>query len=1081
MRHPQSIHYEFIVRTLRHVWACVLVLLLGMNNAHCAISFKAASSAAAGGSVITYKASGGAVNAKNGNITATLPAAVLGDMFFCQVTANDNSAHSMPAGWNLAYSLSSGSTLRASLFYKVSGAKESNPLISHSGKGSISARCSRFSGMDANNPFDVVYAARFSAKSSAVSSASFSTQSSNTLLLFAAHLADNPKSLSMPSGWTQPYFSGANSSAVGWHYKTQVAPSPVGPISATASAASDNYGVLLALRAASNLVIGKPAATATGDVMIAALTVTPSTIALTPPAGWTLIQSQQQTKATSSVLSTYYRVASSSEPASYAWTFSSGHAGAVGGIATYVGVNNTLPVDVSAKAATAKSASHTAPSVTTTLAGDMLVSIHEYTSARSWTPPPGMTERVDIASGPAGRNGITLEMSDLLLGAAGASGTKTAKASANPNVGATMSIALRPLNVAPHHIEIVHDGSGVTCTPKTVTLRACTDATCSALFTGGGISGTVSPNGSAYTIGTTGSSTASISPTAAGTYNLSASVTPTPSTTPAVTCRNTATGSNSCSIVFTASGLTLTLPNFPSATGTNLATVRATDSRCASAFSGNRSLRFYSAYTNPSSGMLLATINGSAISNVAASPTTLSLNFNSSGVSTFTLNYADVGRITLDATDALTTTRGNGQFVAYPTGFALSAIQRSSDNFPNPGAANAAGVAFIKAGDNFNISVRAINALGNTTANFGRETPAESVQLSTALLADPDLSNNPALNGTFGAFSNGSASGSFNWNEVGILQLTPSLLSGNYLGIGVNVSGPVSGNIGRFYPHHFGLTPHASNPLLNRADTSCSNCVFSYMGEAFNAQFALSAQALNNATTLNYHGAYAKLNLTTGANPLSFGAVDGATYLSTRVSLTAPASGAFNLGVASNIVAPLLFSRGASADGPYHNLRIGIAPQDSDGVGMGLFNLDTDAALPGNDHALLGSTSMRYGRLRLSNAHGSELLALPIPVAAQYWNSAGYITNNDDNHTTVSISNVLLSNYQRNLNSGETLVSAPSIVNGIGKINLSAPGAGNDGSVDLSTNQPTYLPSGTSRATFGIYKGGPVIYQRENY
>lgn len=1067
-----------------HPWLWAWALLLFAQGAQPAIGFKAAASAAASNAGISYRSTGSLASANSGNLTARLPAAALGEMFFCQISSRDNVAHGMPAGWTQAYSLSSSATLRASLFYKLSAATETNPVITHPGGGRIVSRCTRFRGVDPSNPLDVASAAQFAASSATVTSGSLSTLSNNDLLLFAAHLSANPNapnSLGTPAGWIRPYYSRVTQNAIGLHYRAQAAPALVGPISATASATAENVGVLLALRAAASLTINKPAGTVAGDVMIAAVASTPSSIAITPPSGWTLIQSQQQSANTSSVLSTYYRVAGAAEPASYTWLLTSGHGGAVGGILSYSGVDNALPIDVSAKAATPSSLNHTAPSVTTTVTGAMLVTVHEYASSRRWTPPAGMRERVDRASSGGSSAGITLEMNELLLGVPSASGAKTARAQSNADAGATVSIALRPAAAAPHHIEILHDGAGLTCAPETVSLRACTDAACTLLYIAGGISGTLLPSGSVYNIGSSGNGTGTVSPTVPGTYTLNASVSPVPSGSPPVSCRNTANGSSSCNIVFSASGLTLILPNFPAAGGTPVATVRATDANCNGTFSGSRSLRFFSTFTNPNSGTQASRINGAAIGTSAASPTTLTLNF-VNGAATFNLNYADVGRITLDATDALTGTRGAGQFVSYPAGFVLTNIQRSSDSLPNPGAANAAGARFVKAGENFSATVRATNTLGNTTPNFGRETPAESVRLGATLLADPDLVNNPAVNGAFGAFSNGVASGTaFTWNEVGVITLTPSLLSGNYLGSGVAVTGTPSANVGRFYAHHFSHAPHPTAPLLNRADTSCAACIFTYMGERLDAQFSLTAQALNNATTQNYQGAYAKLNLAAAGNPLGFGAVDGANFLSARLSSAAPASGTFILGVASDIVAPIMFSRGATPDGPYNALRIGIAPLDADGAALGVFDLDTDTAIPGNDHALLGTTSMRYGRMRLSNAHGSELLQLPVPVQTQYWNGAGYITNRDDNDTLLGAANILLSNYQRNLNSGETVVTPPTFVNGLGQINLSSPGAGNSGSVDLQTNAPSYLPSGATRATFGIYKGGPLIYQRENY
>ena len=147
---------------------------------------------------------------------------------------------------------------------------------------------------------------------------------------------------------------------------------------------------------------------------------------------------------------------------------------------------------------------------------------------------------------------------------------------------------------------------------------------------------------------------------------------------------------------------------------------------------------------------------------------------------------------------------------------------------------------------------------------------------------------------------------------------------------------------------------------------------------------------------------------------------------------------------------------------------------------MGSFDLNADA-VAGNEHALVGSSVVRYGRMRLSNAHGSELLPLPLPIAVQYWNGSSFITNVDDNDTVLLLSDIVLGNYQRNLNSGETTATPPVFTKGIGQILLTKPGVGNSGSVDINTVAPSYLPSNTARATFGIYKGGPVIYMRENY
>ncbi|MEG2031454.1 MAG: hypothetical protein RR376_12495, partial [Janthinobacterium sp.] len=48
-----------------------------------------------------------------------------------------------------------------------------------------------------------------------------------------------------------------------------------------------------------------------------------------------------------------------------------------------------------------------------------------------------------------------------------------------------------------------------------------------------------------------------------------------------------------------------------------------------------------------------------------------------------------------------------------------------------------------------------------------------------------------------------------------------------------------------------------------------------------------------------------------------------------------------------------------------------------------------------------------------------------------------------------------------------------------GQLPLLAPGVA--GSVDVSVSGLPYLPSTVGRAVFGVFKSGPVIYQRELY
>ncbi|MDX1518825.1 MAG: LamG domain-containing protein, partial [Gammaproteobacteria bacterium] len=130
-------------------------------------------------------------------------------------------------------------------------------------------------------------------------------------------------------------------------------------------------------------------------------------------------------------MASYYRVATGSEPASYTWSFSGGtFSGASGGIISFDGVDTSSPIDVEGGNTTPNGFTHTANSITTTVADTMLVSSHEFPSATNgWTPPAGMTEAVDVASIPRPDTvGIALSMNYVTQAAIGATGNKSATA-----------------------------------------------------------------------------------------------------------------------------------------------------------------------------------------------------------------------------------------------------------------------------------------------------------------------------------------------------------------------------------------------------------------------------------------------------------------------------------------------------------------------------------------------------------------------------------------------------------------------------------------------------------------------------
>ncbi len=723
------------------------------------------------------------------------------------------------------------------------------------------------------------------------------------------------------------------------------------------------------------------------------------------------------------------------------------------------------------------------------------------------------------------------------------------------------------------HVRIEHDATALTCSPKSVTVKACADSSCSTLYTATATSTTLSPAGwvGGNTISFTGSTTVSLVQTAAGTVTLAAAST-SPAPSGSTQCNNgTVTNTTTaCNLTYSDSGFLFDVTNHTSGT-TQAVTIQAvrtddTTKKCVPAFgSVTRGIKFWTTYSNPATGTVQVRADPGTvadcvactqISTASGSPTTLNLAFDAAASATFSLFYGDVGQVRLDArydgsagtSDTGLVVLGNDSFIAKPSTFVLSGIQTTTGAVANPGAADETGSVFMKAGDNFTVTVTARNAKGTTTPNFGRETPAEGVTLASNLVA-PAAGAAAAISkgvpgSEFGAGgmvsdANGVATVTdVSWSEVGIITLTPTLTSGNYLSAAGAVTGTTSGNIGRFTPHRFVLS---AGTLTNRTAAACASASsFTYLDEGIGLQFTLTAQNAGGATTTNYRGvagasgSFAKLNLSSAA-AYSFGVAALApitaanTSLGSRATITSGPSAPGNtwtLGAAT-VTATLKVGRQASGpDGPWSTARIAVDPADTDGIKAlsTAYNVDADAN-GSNERVQVGSsTELRYGRLRLQNLQGSERLALPVPVTAQYWQNngtiQGFVTNTQDSCTAIGSGSVGLGSYQGSLAAGETTLSPATLTlsSGTGNFSLSAPGVGNSGSVDLVVNlgttttindsctPPAWNPSAPTpaasnldylrgawctttwdrdpkiRARFGTYTAPrQFIFQRENY
>ena len=186
------------------------------------------------------------------------------------------------------------------------------------------------------------------------------------------------------------------------------------------------------------LTIPRPEGVSRGVVLVGSVALRGSQ-RVDPPAGWDLVELQR--KGRRLLQAVYVKVAARGEPGSYTWTFPRAQL-AAGGIVAYEGVATGHPVDRSAGRAGAASTRIVAPSVSASTPMELLVDVFGSAASALVAPPAGMIEQAESRLA-RGSRGITVEISDDVLEAAGATGKRLARASERAvNVG--QALLLRP-------------------------------------------------------------------------------------------------------------------------------------------------------------------------------------------------------------------------------------------------------------------------------------------------------------------------------------------------------------------------------------------------------------------------------------------------------------------------------------------------------------------------------------------------------------------------------------------------------------------------------------------------------------
>ncbi len=440
-----------------------------------------------GGGISLRAAATGNNDAGGSTLTIGLPAGTTsGDVMVAHVIVRTaGNKITPPAGWNQVQRLDSSSSIATATYVKVAGTSEPTSYTwSFGTAGQASGGIASYIGVNTTTPVDASHP-QYNSSTSNVDNSGVTTTTANDMLVYAVGIT-LATTVNVPSGFTEQWSTSSSSSttsemsqeifastgATGTIHGTlnggansnitmlialepapaatpTPTPTPTSPPTPTPTPTSPPTptptppaGISLRAAAtgnngagASTLTINVPAGTTSGDVMVAFVVVQTAGNTITLPAGWSLVL--RQDSSSSIATASYVKVAGSSEPASYTWSFStSGEAS--GGIASYIGVNTTTPVDASNAQYNANTSNVDNSGVTTTTANDMLVYAVGVATATTVNVPSGFTEQWSTTS-----NSLTTsEMSQEIFASTGATGTihGTLNGGANDNI--TLLIAL---------------------------------------------------------------------------------------------------------------------------------------------------------------------------------------------------------------------------------------------------------------------------------------------------------------------------------------------------------------------------------------------------------------------------------------------------------------------------------------------------------------------------------------------------------------------------------------------------------------------------------------------------------------
>lgn len=426
-------------------------------------------------------------------------------------------------------------------------------------------------------------------------------------------------------------------------------------------------------------------------------------------------------------------------------------------------------------------------------------------------------------------------------------------------------------------------------------------------------------------------------------------------------------------------------------------------------------------------------------------------------------------------------------------------------------ATTASALPFHKAGQPFTLSVTAYNTLGGITAGYNT---APLAGTTTCVLPVNACHLGIFTTGNFITTNGVAVSTNAQYSEVGAVNMSMSdsdfaiidESDGTTLTERTVLSSAI--NVGRFVPDHFNVS--LNTPVFSPACDS-----FSYLGQplkyAVNPVVVASAVSADNNVTQNYTGSLLKINF-----PAIVPSYAAASQPVTVLNSATPTpidngNGTGTLTFADTTSNILAFTR-TNPVAPFDaEVTMSFILNDMEGVTTLVSPVRFGEAIAERGINFSGShKTMRWGRLVMQNAYGSELIPLELPLFSEYFNGSSFVSNTEDQCTSLTLSSQLSlgnpatasgavqpGNTVMTIGAGSsraTLANVPLLAGRAG-LSFSAPGSGNTGYIDITGNfsalpwllfdwdhDGSHDDSANARVSFGVYQGNSrQIYWREVY